>query len=230
MTSSAEIKVPPTKDVYARLSYARDLFTPRVVVDKNEPPPATEAEKKKKLKYGATFIFRKSDKESRAALEKLALETIKAEWPEKGVEWLGKKMIKTPFFDGEGPEAHNKTTGELHAGMGPDVWFIRVSANYDRPPSVVGRNPNIQAKNVHSPDGVYSGCWGKVVLNAFTTDHPTGGKRLSFGVIGFQKHQEGEPLGGEGSVDLSKHFETIADEGPAPESTKTGAGASSLFD
>lgn len=215
MTSSAEIKT-----TMCRLSYARDLFTPRVV---NENDTS-------KKKFGCTLIFQKSDKEGRAALEKLALETIKAEWGDKGVDWLSKKMIKTPFFDGVGPEAHNKTTGELHGGMGPEVWFVRVSANEDRPPAVIWKNPNKQEKEAF-PDGVYSGCYGKAVINAFTSDHPTGGKRVSFGIAMFQKMKEGEFLGGAGGgIDPTKWAETIADDGPAPASTTSGAGAGGLFE
>lgn len=218
MASSAELKT-----TLCRLSYARDLFTPRAV---NDDSPD-------KKQFGCTLIWPKSDKAGRAALEALALETIKAEWGDKGVKWLQDKMIKTPFFDGAGPDARYKTgdrAGELNAGMGPDVWFIRVSAQTNRPPAVIWKNPNKQEKE-EFPDGVYSGCYGKAVINAFTTDHPKGGKRLSFGIAMFQKLQEGELLGGAsgGNVDPAKYYETIADDGPAPASTTSGAGASGLF-
>jgi hypothetical protein len=218
MASSAEIKT-----TLCRLSYARDLFTARAVND-SQPD---------KKQFGCTLIFPKSDKTGRAALEALALETIKAEWGDKGIKWLQDKLIKTPFFDGAGPDARYKNgdkAGELNPGMSPDVWFIRVSAQANRPPAVVWKNPNKQEKE-EFPDGVYSGCYGKAVVNAFTTDHAQGGKRLSFGIAMFQKMQEGELLGGAGGgpVNPEKWHETIADDGPAPDSTRTGDGAGGLF-
>jgi Protein of unknown function (DUF2815) len=214
---------PEMKTGLLRLSYARDLFTARAIDDSR---PDVK-------KFGCTLIGRKSDTATRQALEKLCLDTIVAEWGPKGVERLKNKTIKTPFFDGEGPEARYKggpNVGDLHPGMGPDVWFIRVSANPDRPPAIRWKNPNLQETEKY-PDGVYSGCWGKAVVNAFTTDHPKGGQRVSLGISMFQKLQEGELLGGAGGgpVDAEKYYETVADEGPAPESTKQGAGAASLF-
>ena len=217
MASSTEIKTG-----LCRLSYARDLFTARAV-DPKKPDYKI---------FGCTLIFPKSDKVSRAALETLALDTIKAEWGDKGVKWLTDKIIKTPFFAGDGAEARYKSgekAGELNPGMGPDVWFIRVSAQPDRPPAVRWKDPNRQEVEKF-PDGVYSGCYGKAVVNAFTSDHPQGGKRLSFGIAMFQKHSEGELLGGAaGSIDTDKYYETIADDGPAPDATKEGAGAGGLF-
>lgn len=219
MASSVELKT-----TLCRLSYARDLFTPRAV---NSSQPD-------KKQFGCTLIWPKSDKVGRAALEALALETIKAEWGEKGIKWLQDKMIKTPFFDGVGPEARYKTgdrAGELNPGMGPDVWFIRVSAQANRPPRVCWKDVDKQEKEAY-PDGVYSGCFGKAVLNAFTTNHDQGGKRLSFGIAMFQKLKEGELLGISGGkpIEPGSYYETIADDGPAPASTTSGAGAGGLFE
>lgn len=214
------------KTTLCRLSYARDLFTPRLPDEKKPNDPK---------KYGCTLIFTKGDKEGRGALEALAVEAIKAEWGDKGLENLKKKIIKTPFFDGEGPEARYKTgerAGELHPGMGPDVWFIRVSANDTdkagkkvKPPRVWWKDKDVQ----ETEENVYSGCYGKAILNAFTSNHPTGGLRVSFGIAGFQKLKEGERLSTGGPIDTDKWNETIEDDGPAPEATKTGAGAGGLF-
>lgn len=219
------------KTTLCRLSYARDLYTAKLQ-DEKKPDG--------RKKYGCTLIFPKSDVVGRAALEKLALDAIKAEWGDKGVENLKKKIIKTPFFDGEGAEARYKTgerAGELHPGMGPDVWFIRVTANYAdydksdkvlkilKPPRVWWMDKDAQ----ETEETVYSGCYGKGILNAFTSNHPTGGLRVSFGIAGFQKMKEGERLSTGGPIDTDKWNETIADEGPAPESTRNGGGAGSLF-
>jgi hypothetical protein len=215
MASSEEIKTP-----LCRLSYARDLFTARA---------ADEKYPDKNLKFGCTLIFQKTDTAARAMLEKLAADTIVAEWGPKGLERAKMKLIKTPFFAGDGPEARYKKgerVGELNPGMGPDVWFIRVSAQANRPPAVWWKNHNVQ----ETEKTVYSGCYGKAVVNAFTSDHATGGQRVSFGISGFQKHAEGERLGGSpGDIDKEKWSETIADEGEAPAETRTGAGPGGLF-
>ena len=224
MASTTEIKT-----TLCRLSYARDLFTARLV-DEKKPDG--------KKKYGCTLIFLKSDTAGRAALEGLALDAIKAEWGERGVENLKKKIIKTPFFDGDGAEARYKLgerAGELHPGMGSDVWFIRVSANYAdydeqgkvkkilKPPRVWWTDKEVQV----TEDEAYSGCYGKAIVNAFTSNHPTGGLRVSFGILGFQKLKEGERLSTGGAINVDKWNETITDEGPAP--NVGGGGAASLF-
>lgn len=207
MASSKEIKT-----TLCRLSFADGLFTI----------------KEGRIKFGCTLVFPKSDTVGRAALESICMEAIKAEWGDKGVEQLKLKMIKTPFFDGDGVEARIKKgekAGELYSGMGPDVWFVRVGANPDRPPAVRWKNPNIQ----ETESNVYSGCYGKGVVNAFTSDHETGGRRVSIGISMFQKTAEGERLGGSGPIDPEKFYETIEDTGAAPDATKNGGGASSLF-
>ena len=76
---------------------------------------------------------------------------------------------------------------------------------------------------------MYSGCYGKAVLNAFAWYNEQNGDGVSFGIQMFQKLQEGERLGGGGGVDASQWMETVVDEGPAPEATRSGAGAGGLF-
>ena len=228
MASSESIKT-----TLCRLAYAQTLFVARLQDEKKPDGPK---------KYGCTLIFSNSDVEGRALLEKLALDTIKAEWGDKGVSLLAKKLIKTPFCRGDGEEARYKKgerAGELHPGMGPDVWFIRVSANEKNkdgillpPPFVWYRDRDAKGDLVRvGEDVAYSGCYGKGILNAFTSNHDTGGMRVSFGISGFKKIKDGERLGGNGGVaaDPEKWDETIADEGPVPETAKSGGGAASLF-
>ena len=126
---------------------------------------------------------------------------------------------------GDGKEAHSKKTGELQLGLGPDVFFIRPTANEDRPPRVWHRDPNKQ----ETEETVYSGCYGKAILNAFAWNNSSSGDGVSFGLSGFQKLQDGERLGGSGGIDPAKWSETIPDEGPVPESARSGGGAASLF-
>ena len=202
---SVDFKTP-----LCRLAYAGGLFKARAGEDGG------------KEKFGVTLIFPLAE---RAALEKLVGELIVKAWGPEGIAQAKAGMIKSPFLKGDGKEARSKKTGELHPGMGADVFFIRPSANADHPPAVIWKNPNQQETEAT----VYSGCFGKAVLNAYTWDHPKNGKGVSFGVQMFQKLQEGERLGGSGGVDTEKWAESVADEGPAPETTQNGAGAAGLF-
>jgi hypothetical protein len=201
---SEDFKTPP-----CRLSFAQQLFKAR-------------AQKNGKPKYGCTLIF---PKDVRAALEKHVGAVILEQWGDKGLERAKQGLIKSPFLAGDGKEARAKETGELHPGMGPDVFFIRVQANEDRPPVVRYKDPNIPA----TPDEVYSGCYGFAVINAFAWHNDENGDGVSFGIQYFQKTKDGERIGGSGQVDPEKWHEKIADEGDAPQETKQGAGAGGLF-
>lgn len=202
---SEDFKTPP-----CRLSFAQNLFKARKQ-DEDKPP-----------KYGCTLIFNKAD---RAALEKHIGAVIVEQWGEKGIQRAKDGLIKSPFLAGDGKEARNKTTGELHPGMGPDVFFIRVQANEDRPPVVRYKDPNIPA----TQEEVYSGCYGFAVINAFAWNNVQNGDGVSFGIQYFQKTKDGEHIGGSGTVDPEKWHEKIADEGDAPAETKQGEGAGGLF-
>ena len=199
------------KSDMCRLSYAKSLFE-------------ASSQDGGKKKFNPTLIFPKAAK---LAMEKIVAEVINQKWGPAGLERAKKGLIKSPFLAGDGKEAHNKKSGELHPGMGPDVFFIRPTANEDRPPYVWWHDP----KTPETVNNVYSGCYGKAVLNAYAWVNSAGGEGVSFGISKFQKLMEGERLGsdGSGSADADKWHETVADEGPAPEATKKGAGAGGLF-
>ncbi len=196
-----------------RVSFAQQLFKPRSQ-EEGKPP-----------KYGCTLIFKKED---RPILEKELLKVITAEWGDKGLEMAKNGLIKSPFLAGDGKEARNKETGEIHPGLGPDVFFIRVQANEDRPPVIRYKDPNIPA----TPEEVFSGCYGNAVVNSFAWHHPTNGNGVSFGIAFFQRTggTDDDKLGGDGGqVDANKYFEKIEDAGDMPDTTKNGAGAAGLF-
>ena len=205
----AKARTEDFKTPLCRLSYAQSLFKPR-------------AQEGGKPKFGATFIF---ENKFRKELEAKVAEVIKAEWGDKGIEMAKKGLIKSPFLAGDGKEAHSKKTAELNPGMGVGVFFIRASANEDRPPAVWWKDPNKQEAEAT----VYSGCYGKVIVNCFVWTNDQSGNGVSFGLSGFQKLQEGERLGGSGEIDKSKWNETVEDAGAAPAETTGGAGASGLF-
>ena len=204
MERSTDFKTP-----LARVSFAGSLFTARAQQEGATP------------KYGCTLIFDKSI--DRTALDAAVKQVIVSQWGDKGLERAKAGLIKSPFLDGNGKEARNKKTGELHPGFGPDVFFLRVQSV---------RAPTLRYKSEHLPateDEIYSGCYGKAVLNAFAWTNPQNGDGISFGIQFFQKIKDGDRLGGGGGVNASSWMETVPDEGDAPEATRTGAGAGGLF-
>ncbi len=204
MANTENFKTP-----LVRLSYAMNLFKARA------------QEEGGKEKFGCTLIF---PMEAAKDLHKRFIALCKDEWGEKAESDFAKGLIRSPFLKGDGPAAHNKTTGELNPGMGPDVFFVRPNANADRPPYVIWKDPNVQ----ETEQTVYSGCYGKAVINMYCWDHAKSGRGVSIGIAGFQKLQEGERLGGSGPVDASQWAEPIEDLGEAPFATKDD-GAGGLF-
>lgn len=213
------------KTPIARLSFADSLFKAR----RQEGSDANS-----KAKFGCTLIFPKTllkEKVIRYAGELVSLQDIVAgviveQWGEKGLEKAKAGLIKSPFLDGEGKEARSKKSGDLHGGMGPDVFFIRCSANEDRPPLVSRSATEVIPGTVAE---VYSGCYGFAVLNAFAWTHTQNGDGVSFGISNFYKKNEGEKLGS-GPADPDTWLdEKVEDAGSAPSSTRTGAGAGGLF-
>jgi hypothetical protein len=204
MERSGDIKTP-----LCRIAFAGSLFKPRSQIEGGVE------------KYGCTLIFEKSGDNS--VLHNAVKEVLIAQWGEKGLERAKAGLIKSPFLDGNGKEARNKKTGELHPGFGPDVFFLRVQSV--RPPMVRYRSEHIPA----TEEEVYSGCYGKAILNAFAWTNEKNGDGISFGIQFFQKLKDGDRLGGGGSTNVSAWMETVPDEGNAPESTRGGAGAGGLF-
>ena len=203
MARSEDFKSPP-----CRLAFSNQLFKPKAVIDGGAK------------KYSCTLIF---ENKHRAALEQVVGKVIVEEWGEKGLVRAKAGAIKSPLLAGDGKEARSKQSGEVHAGFGPGMFFIRCTAQEDRKPVVLWNSKEMQATS----EEVYSGCYGFAVLNCFTWNHPSSGDGVSFGIRMFQKTRDGEPLGGGGPLDVDKWYEHVEDEGMQAAS-KTG-GASSLF-
>jgi len=200
------------KSPIGRVSYAYNLFDAR---DEKKDDGSTVK------KWGATLIFPNSEK---PWFENLLREVIVGEWGEAGLVRAGNGLIKSPLLKGDGKEARNKETGELHPGMGPDVFFIRVNSN--NAVTVRFKSETIPA----TKDEVFSGCYGFAALNGFAWNNSKNGDGVSIGITYFQKTEDGERLGGEsGPAKASDWFEKVADAGDAPDETKNGQGAGGLF-
>jgi hypothetical protein len=180
------------KSPECRLSFSEGLWAPTSQGGEGEP------------KYGCTLIF---DKKHAAELMKQVVKVVHMKWGDKGVERLKAGQIKNPIFKGDSPQAHSKQTGELWAGFGPDVVFIRTKNHADAPPRVLFRSKLVDA----TKDEVYSGCYGFAVLNAYSWEHPTGGLGVTFNIRMFQKLRDGESLGGRTPVDVDKWYVETGD-------------------
>lgn len=214
----------------ARLSYAQNLFKARA------------AKGSTREKFGCTLIFPKTELSlpsckfqdgTTKSFEKIVADLIMEQWGEKGLERAKKGLIRLPWLAGDGKEARNKETGELHPGMGPEVFFIRTQANYDTARQNNGAPrvfPSTTSTAVPATqEEVYSGCYGLPVINFFCWNNVENGDGVSAGIQMFFKKADGEKIGGSGSADPDKWTETVEDTGAAPAETKTGAGAGGLF-
>jgi ssDNA-binding protein len=176
----------------ARLSFADSLFEAKSMDGV-------------KFTYGCTLIF---DNKHKEFFEKIVRDVVLRKWGEKGVLAYERGAIKSPILDGNGPQAHSKESGELWPGFGEGTFFLRVNANHDARPYVCGHDRQVPA----GKEEVYSGCWGKAVLNAYSWENPSGGRGVSFGIRAFQKFRDGESLGGRGPFDPTKWFVDIPDD------------------
>lgn len=198
---SENIKTP-----LARLSFP-NLLKPRKRDDGSE-------------QYGCTLLFPKSTDLSE--LKAAAAECAIKEWGDKATQLVKDGVIKTPFLDGDGPQAVSKKTGQRHGGHEGQT-FIRVSST--QKPKVVDK----RVLPITDEDDIYPGCYVYAVINAYAWEHPTNGRGVSFGLQMVQFAKDGDRLGG-GGADPDKFFDKIEDEGAAPAETKTGAGAAGMFD
>lgn len=158
-----------------------------------------------KFNYGCTLIF---DNEHKAVFDEKVKKVILIKWDEKGLRDFERGVIKNPLLDGDGPQARSKQSGELWAGFGPGLFFIRPNANEDAPPRVLWKSQHVDA----TKEEVYSGCFGKAVLNAYTWENPSGGRGVSFGIRAFRKTRDGESTGGRAPFDPGKWFVDLNDE------------------
>lgn len=204
MARSEDVKTPE-----ARLSFADGLWELQV-------------DDKGNKSWTCSLLWPKSI--DLGALKTVAAKACEEEWPGKSVAWLKDGTIKNPFLDGDGKQGRSKKTGEAHPGY-PGHTFIRCKSGEAYRPKLVDK----KVLPITSKDGCYSGCYGFAVVNAYTWDNKEQGKGVSFGISMFQVAKDGERLGGGGAGNPEEYFETLPDEGAAPEKTKDGAGAGGLF-
>ncbi|MFY7925547.1 MAG: ssDNA-binding protein [Aquidulcibacter sp.] len=177
-------------------------------------------------KFGCSLLFPKGTDIS--VLQKLANDAAVAEWGDKVKAMVENGMLKSPFLDGDGPQAVNKETLARHPGFAGHT-FIRCVSGVDYKPKVWDRKRNPIFEKSECP----SGSKGYAVVNAFAWTNDEGGKGISFGISHFQvvEKAEGDAVlgGGGGGPAADKFLEVLDDAGDAPAETKGGAGAAGLF-
>lgn len=215
MARSADFKTPT-----CRFSYVHNMFTPVKKVG-DDGKPVMDKNGEQVIEWQVSLIFPVTT--DRTVFDEAIKSVILEQWGDAGLVRAKNGMIKTPYLPGDGPEARNKKTGELHPGMGADIWFIRTSTR--REPPIRYKSGTIPAKK----DEIKSGDYGFTVLNAYAWNNPKKGDGVSFGIQYLQKKTDGESLGGGSGIDVDTYYEEIADAGGAPASTTAGKGASGLF-
>ena len=169
-------------------------------------------------KFGCTLIIPKADVEGMKKLQAMVAEVVKGEWGDKGVERFKAGLIKNPILAGDGKEARNKESGDIHPGLGSDFVFIRPASNE----AVKTFNSKVTPA---SKDEIISGHWGYAVLNAYAWHNDQNGDGVSFGISMFQFVKADEVLGGDGAGrDPNAFFESVSTEGGDEGSSGNGAG------
>lgn len=153
-----------------RFSYV-NIFKPRAVDGSSD------------AKYSLTLLVPKSDTETYKAMRR-AVAAAKNTKPDvfKGMD---DNEIQTPIHDGDG----RKPKGGAYGPECKNCWVVNTSSTSK--PGILDRNKDIMA----DPQEVYSGCYGRVTLNAYVYNR-NGNKGISFGLNNVQKLADGAPLDG----------------------------------
>lgn len=150
-----------------RFSYT-NIFKAKAIVEGQEP------------KYSMSILIPKSDsktiKDIKEAIEEAKKYAIKEKWNGKVPS-----NLRSPLRDGD------EERGDDDAYVGH--YFI--NANAKNKPLII----DYDKQEIMDQSEVYSGCYGKVVINFYTYSAP-GNKGIGCGLLGVQKLYDGEPLGG----------------------------------
>lgn len=175
--------------------------------------------------WGVTLLLPKTLDLS--PLHKLALQAAEKQWGGKMnvAQAIKDGLIKSPFLDGDGKQGRSKKPPfEPHAGF-PGNWFLRLTSGEEyRPKLVDGKLLPIIDK-----EGLKSGDWGYIYGSFYTWENAENGMGITCGMSIVMKAKDGESLGGGAAPTPDAVMEAIPDEGAAPASTQTGAGAGGLF-
>lgn len=213
----------PFKTPVCRFSYVQNMFK-RVARKDDAGRPVLDKNEQEVTEQQCTLIFDKATTPM-DLFQKAILEVLTAQWGENAVTRFKNGLIRTPILAGDGKEARNSKTGEIHPGLGADKFFIRVATRLEAP--IRYKSALIPPKLGNGPDEIKSGDYGFAVLAPFAWNNTKNGDGISFGIEYLQKLYDGESLGGVGGVDPEKYYQAI--EPVAGAAAMNGASADSLF-
>ena len=147
-----------------------------------EPRKSTDGGKDK---YSVTLLIPKTDKKTYAKIKE-ALKEADAKYREKnGAKSLPPKP-NTTLHDGDGVRGES---GEAFGAECKNCWVITVTTT--KKPVIFDRE-----RNEIDAEEVYSGCYGRAVINFAAYNHNDTKKGISAYLVSLQKLSDGEPLGG----------------------------------
>jgi len=146
------------------------------------------------MKYSLTMCFPKDTDFTR--MQALAKETAEKKWG------TVPKGLVSPFKDGN--EKADKYPSHKDT--------IIVEARTDYKPGVVGPDKQ-EILDQEAPDGFYSGCWARAMVNCFAWEN-SGRKGVSFGLSNLQKVKDDEPF--ETRYDPADDFDAVENTAAAP--------------
>ena len=182
-----------------RCSYVH-LHTPRQINNQGKP------------KYSMTALIPKTDTKTVEDIGNAMNAAI-----EKGIAdvWGGKRppQIVNTMYDGDGVKPE---TGEPWGPECKGHWVLRMSANEDHKPQVVGMD------NIHvelDPRDVYSGMYARVTLRFYPYKY-TGKCGIGCGLGNVLKTRDGDPLTSSATADSD--FAGIGGDGSGVTATQGG--------
>lgn len=135
--------------------------------------------------YNVVLLIPKSDTKTLNAMKKAQKAALEAG---KSSKFGGKIPPNWKNTLRDGDEEKDLDESPEYEGM----TFVTVSSN--RRPGIVDRSMAPITSSEVGPDGIYSGCWARVSLNAYPFS-AQGNKGVSFGLQNVQKLADDEPLG-----------------------------------
>ena len=143
--------------------------------------------------YSATFILDKKTQAKEIAAIKAAIDSITRE------VFKGKPVGNNRVC------LHDGSEKEGTDGYGEGIMYV--SARTDKRPQVVNRDLTPLTEEDGKP---YAGCYVNATIELWAQDNQYG-KRINAKLRAVQFAKEGKPFG-EGTIDVSKEFEPIADD------------------
>ena len=135
-------------------------------------------------KYSVTLLIPKSDKATMAKIQG-AIEAARTSYIEKHPGAKVAAKPKTTIYDGDGERSSGDEFGPECKGC-----YVMTVSSLNKPVIV-----NSDKLPITDPQELYSGCYGKAVINFYYYD-TAGNKGISAGLNGIMKLEDGEPLAG----------------------------------